>query len=271
MKTGETKRLRFALGQMVCLLHDNAANIRTACDLSREAARQGARLIVLPEGCLTGNALTGPGQQAVLPVEPGAFADLARVATAGNIVICAGFIAAFGEKFNTVHAIVEPGGSVRFQRKAFRAKTEPPFIAAWPDPARVVFAVDGIRMTLAICSEFGAPGVREAMEAAPVDLVLHPSAGSMKPEQVWPEGTEATPARLAFDADCHDIVTRAAAGIKSAGVPRMGSNPVGFDGETWWPGNSYAVDARGTVALWMKGENRPARMVSTVAVAEMDV
>jgi predicted amidohydrolase len=254
---------------MVCRLHGTAENRATACRLSREAARQGARLIVFPEGCLTGNALSGPDQQAVLPVEPGAFEDLSRVASACGITICAGFITSYGAGFNTAQAIIEPSGAVRFQRKAFRANTEPPFLRAWPDPAREVFEVEGVRVAIAICSEFGAPGVREALAQAAPDLVLHPSAGSMKPEQVWHDGEPLSPAMLAFDPDCRLVVTRAAEAVKRSGLPKMGTNPIGFDGETWWPGNSYAVDGGGRVVLWLKGRNKPVWMQSSVAVADM--
>jgi predicted amidohydrolase len=269
--THEPKRLRFALGQTVSRLQDTAGNLRTVCELSIEAARQGARLIVFPEGCLTGNALVDSASQAVMPAEAGAFEPLARIATEHGITICPGFVTPFNGKFNTVHAVIEPGGSVRFQHKAFRAKTEPPFLAAWPDPARVVFEVDGIRIVITICSEFGAPGVREATDLAAPELLLHPSAGSLKPEQVWRDGETPSAAAREFGEYCRGIVTRAADRIRASGVPKMGSNPIGFDGEAWWPGNSYAVDAAGRVALWMKGENRPALMRSSVEVADISV
>lgn len=268
-KSGGERQLRFALGQMACRLHDNAGNMAEACRLSREAARQGARLIVLPEGCLTGNALTGPERQDSMPADPAAFAALSRVAVDGGITICAGFIMPLGSRFNTVHAIIGPDGAVRFQHKAFRASTEPAFLVAWPDPERVTFTVDGVRIVIAICSELGAPGVRESMERVAPDVILHPSAGSMKPAQVRKDGEAPTAEVLAFDDECRNVVTRAAEAVRESGIPKLGTNPIGFDGETWWPGNSYAVDGAGRVVLWMKGENTPARMVSTMAVADL--
>lgn len=44
---------------------------------------------------------------------------------------------------------------------------------------------------------------------------------------------------------------------------------LGFDGETWWPGNGYAVSAKGEILAWVKGENRPDRMVSRLSYADI--
>lgn len=256
---------------MACRLDDTAGNMADACRLSRDAARQGARMVLFPEGCLTGNALSGPDRQAVLPVENSAFQALSRVAVSDGITICVGFITPFGSKFNAVHAIIEPDGNVRFQRKAFRVFAEPSFLEAWPDPERVVFQVDGARMVIVICSEFGVPAVQAAVDRVAPDLVLHPSAGCMKKEEVWQPDAEPSVLALAFDENCRRVVSRAALTAKQSGMPKMSANPVGFDGETWWPGNSYAVDAAGHVVLSIKGENQLSRMQSVVAVAEISL
>lgn len=261
--------LRIALGQMVSRLQDTAGNMAEAVRLSEEAARQGARLFLLPEGCLTGNALASPARQAVLPVDPGPFAPLAAAARRTGLTICAGFATPYDDKFNVVHAIVLPTGEVRFQRKSTRASTEPAFLAPWPDATRVPFEVDGVPAVVVVCSEMGGKAVMTAVAEVAPRLILHPSAGCMKPAELRRDGEPETPEAAGFDASCRRVVDRAAERIREHGIARMGSNPVGFDGETWWPGNSYAVDAQGQVRLWLPGENRPARMIGSVGVADM--
>ena len=76
---------------------------------------------------------------------------------------------------------------------------------------------------------------------------------------MWSEAGEAK-AVASFSEECRGVVEKAAQQARLTGMPKAGANPLGFDGETWWPGNSYAVDARGEVVLWLPGENRPERM-----------
>lgn len=263
------RSIKVAVGEMSGRLGDTAGNIAEACELSARAAKQGARLIVLPEGCLTGNARSDAARQDALPTDPEALRPLIRTASAHGISICPGFATRCDGGFNIVQAAIRPSGEVLFQHKAFRADTEPPFLVAWPDPARVVFDVDGVRVVIVICSEYASPAVQARVAELAPDLVLHPSAGCMQRGQLQEEGAPPSNEARDFDAQCRRVVERAAAQMKSAGVAKIGANPLGFDGETWWPGNSYGLDATGAVRLWLPGENRPARMKIRVAVAEM--
>ena len=245
-------------------LDDTAANIAKVCDLSGAAARDGARLILFPEGCLTGNAFP-PVRQPALDAVPDSFAPLIETARRGGIVICAGFVAPFGDRFNVAHAIVLPDGRVLFQRKAACVNGEPAHLTAWPDPARAVFTLDGFRVAIAICSEYGLPHVETALATARPAVILHPSAGRMTPDELAPHGARSG----GFHAQCRRVVELAAAEVKSRGVPKLSANPIGFDGHTWWPGNSYAVGADGVVLAWIPGENDPARMKPAVSVFDL--
>jgi len=262
------EQLRVAVAQMVSRLQDAEANLQEACRLSRDAAVQGARLLLLPEGCLTGNALSGRAQQATLPLTASAVAPLQAVADETGITICAGLATPFGEQVNIVHAIVRPHAPPLFQRKAFRASSEPAFLAPWPDPARVLFTVDGVRIAILICSEAGADAPREAALQARPDLVLHPSAGCLRPDQVA-RGEDDAERIEAFRREYRGVVERTGEQVRAWGVPKASANPIGHDGETWWPGNSFVLDARGAVCAWLHGENLPARMAPAVGVADL--
>lgn len=263
------KTLTIAVGQMPGLLHKTEANIKMACALATQAACLGARLIVLPEGCLTGNALRHPDSQATLPLDSDAFASLCETARAEDIVISAGFVTQFGEKYNVVQANCLPNGQVLFQRKAARASTEPLFLAPWPDPTRITFTVDGVCMAVVICSEMGSAAVQSALTAAAPELVLHTSAGRIldgQHREQYQHGEE----RKVWDS-MRRVVERGAKATAAQGIPRIGANPIGFDGETYWPGNSFGADAHGVVRLWMPGTHLIAEMVPSVAIAEMPV
>lgn len=262
--------MKIAIGQMrVGPLDKPAANMAEACTLARQAAKNNARLLLLPEGCLTGNALSAAERQQAMPVDPALLEPLANIARDSGLTICAGFATPYDGGFNLVHAIIQSESPILFQRKAFRACTEPPFIKAWPDFARIPFTVDKMTVVITICSEFGPPAIMQELARHKPGLVLHPSAGCMQPAEVWTPQTADTPAVSGFRNDCHRVVESAAAGNIKLGIPRVAANPVGFDGETWWPGNGYAVGADGAILCWVEGENRPDQQLSRLGFVEI--
>jgi predicted amidohydrolase len=247
------------------------ANMPEACALAPQAAAGGARLLLLPEGCLTGNALSRAARQPSLAADPAHLLPLTAIACDTGLTICAGFATPFDGGFNLVHAIVCPDGSVLFQHKAARASTEPPFIKAWPDPARVPFRVDGVTVVIVICSEFGSGAVMTEVRRCNPGLLLHPSAGSMKPEEVWTPASAGTPPVRDFRKNSRRVVDAAAAGNEALGIPRAAANPVGYDGETWWPGNGYVLGMGNQVLCWVEGENRPEHQVSQLGFADIPI
>ncbi len=256
------RTLRLALAEMAGSLGNVSANMAMACALATQAAREGAQLILFPEGCLTGNALENAADQAFLEADVHAFAPLSDIAINHRITICVGFVSPFDGGFNSGHAILEPDRGFHIQRKCFRAKTEPPFMCPWSNPERVVFEVGGIRLVVVICSEISAPNVKKAIAKAKPEVLLHPSAGSVSADSLLRggEGVQAKEVAQEFEAACRRVVEQAARKSRATGMPKAGANPLGFDGKSWWPGNSYAVNAQGEVVLWLPGENRPERM-----------
>lgn len=263
------RQIRVAIGQMPGVLNDTQANLHQACMLAVQAAADGARLLLLPEGCLTGNALSVPERQEALPLDPAAFTVLQAVADAARMTICAGFHTRVDGKFNAVHAILQPCVSPKFQRKAARAESEPVFLTPWPDPERVVFEVDGVRVAIVICSEMGQSAVMGCVGAKRPDLLLHPSAGREPQDALW-RAAPSMDVREGFRRKTEAIVSAACRRVKEERTARVCANPVGFDGETYWPGNSYGISADGSVALHLAAENDPMKMnpgVLTGAVA----
>jgi predicted amidohydrolase len=265
-----TQSLRVAVGQMTARLHDTQNNVTEACRLSAEAAAQGARLILLPEGCLTGNAILDPSRQATLPLEPPPFAAIQAVADESGITICPGFVAPEGELFNLVQAIIRPHEAILFQRKATRYGGEPEFLTAWPDATRQCFEVEGVRVAVVICSEWGAAPVEASLTKAAPQILLHSSAGKLqRHELVAEDAAEAT--IEAFHEEQRKVVEIAATDVAHRGIPKLAANPIGFDGEEWWPGNSYVIDGNGSILLNLRAEGRPSDMTASVGAVDLPI
>lgn len=263
------QKICVAVGQFAPLLMNVPENIKASCRLAAAAAEQGARLILLPEGCLTGNAISGPEKQAALEMNSGVFRELQETADSSGIVICAGFATVAGDKFNIVQAVVRPGAGILYQRKSTRASTEPEFLMAWPDYGRVVFAVDGVNIAMKICSEGSSTKVAEAIRACGAGIVLYPSAGCIKASEVI--GDDADPALVAeARKEFETGLARSAELVHSSGIPHLIANPVGFDGETWWPGNSFIIDGEGVVRGVLPGEKRAACMKPAFVTGEVE-
>ena len=234
--------------------------------MSEEAAAAGARLVLFPEGCLNGNAMRREQQDSML-LEPAAFASLQATANKDDIVICVGFTVPVSDKMNNAFAIIQPAKPLLIQYKCWRSRLEPEFLMAWPDATRTVFEVDGVRCVISICCEYGMEWIDKAVHASDPDMILNPSAGSIKPDQV--QFGEPTAATDQFRKDCSMFMDRAVESVKKTGLVKVSTNPLGFDGETWWPGNSYIVGGDGSVLVWRKGENRPEHMGPTVDVVSV--
>ena len=261
-----TRKIRIAIGHMAGTLGDTPGNIALACKLSLSAAERGARIILFPEGCLNGNAFRRDRQES-MPISAAAFAKLQSVADAHDIVICVGFTTPVAGGLNNAHAVLTPKSKLRVQYKCARSPQEPEFLVAWPDITRTTFQIDGIRVAISICVENGLPHIDAAVADVAPDLLLFPSGGCMQPDEVV--HGEPTQKTEAFLNGCAAIVANAAVAAGRDTLCRLCANPLGFDGETWWPGNSFALNADGKITLWMKAENRPEFMTPSVGVTDM--
>jgi len=247
---------------MAGLLNSPKKNMAKACKLSAVAAEKGASLVLFPEGCLNGNAFTRSRQDSI-PADPASFAKLQKISDKTGITICIGFTAPLEDKFNNAFAIIRPDRKILFQYKCARSSQEPEFLSAFKDAKRTVFEVDGVRTVISICCEYGLERIEESIKDASPKLILHPSAGCLRKDQVASGRSESQAAR-SFRKECRSGVERSAEEVRRRGIPKICANPIGFDGETFWPGNSFAVDGKGNIILWIPGENRPGQMKDSI-------
>ncbi len=256
------KFLPVAVAQMVGRLNNIKENMTTACSLCKKAARKGAKLILFPEGSINGNAFAIEHQD-FLPTDPLEFSIFQDIADSCDITVCIGFTTPLADKLNNAFAIIRPEKEILFQYKCARTGQEPEFLAPYNDATRAVFEVNGVRIVIVICCEYGLPNIEKMIGSAAPDLLLHPSAGCLREDQVASGGNHEQKTE-AFKKECLSVIKSAAAEVKRRGIPKICSNPVGFDGERFWPGNSFAIDKNGEIVLWMKGENSPDRMKNKV-------
>ena len=249
-RVDRTSSLKVAICEIAGKLGETRDNLQIASRVSRNAARDGARLIVFAEGFLSGNAFLREKQD-FLPAEIESFELLQDVSDKENITICIGFTAPLKGGFNNAFAIIQPNKEVVIQYKCTRSPMEPEFLVVYDDVSRKEFDVDGINVVISICSESADQRVEDAITLSNPDLILHPSAGYEEEHQ--PNKSLS----LSLKCEREKFLSFVDAGAEKAakrGIAEISANPLGFDGDIWWPGNSFAVSKNGDVLLWMKGE-----------------
>ena len=261
-------KIKLAVAQFSALLLKVEDNFASACRLATTAAEQQVRLILFPEGCLTGNAISAKDKQATIRKDDPRFQQLQDIADNWQITICIGFAMEYHDLVNLVQAVIRPSQQPLFQHKSARVAGEPEFLVAWPDNRREIFSVDDMTVAIQICSEGGTPEVREQIEQIKPDILLYPSAGRLRQDELLNDDDEIEAEKLHLDYRCK--LRQRHSDYRAQGMIQLIANPVGFDGENWWPGNSFIVDKNGDVGALLAGEHRPGHMSPAVCCCSID-
>jgi len=144
--------LRVAAGQGVAVSGDLAANVRSAVRLTRLAASQGVRLLVLPEAFLTGydvEAFTGPIPDA--DDLDGAWLEPLRAeAAAGGVTVVVGTALLRDGERRLSQIVVRPAGTATAPYdKQHLDGLEKRFFTTGDHGASI--SVDGVELGLSIC------------------------------------------------------------------------------------------------------------------------
>lgn len=160
---------------------DPAANRARVAALIADAARRGARVIVLPE---YSNYFVNPFDDTLAPNSEaldGAFvAALQTAAVAHDVTVVAGLLesADAGRVHNTVVAVSDAGVQAVYRKQhlydAFGQK-ESDWIASGALGDAAVFEVDGIRFGLMTCYDLRFPEVARTLADAGVDAMVVPA------------------------------------------------------------------------------------------------
>ncbi len=226
-----SRPLRLGLIQMDARLGEVEANVERAVALARDACRQGARLVCLPELFSTGYHPGLLGERLYTlsePLEGPTVTRLARVARTHQAYLVAP-IATRGEQPGEIYdsaVVIGPDGAVlgayhkthlfNLERRYFQPGSDFP-----------VFAADFGRFGIIICYDGGFPEPARLLALRGAELILAPSAFPRRDKYMW------------------DIYWPARALENSLFVAAL--NRVGWEADLHLFGNNVVADPRGTL------------------------
>lgn len=210
--------MRIAVGQFAAGA-ERSSNVERIAELTSEANRAGARLIVFPEGAM--HTFGAPDDDLRGAAEPldGPFVDsLLRLTYRLGIIVVAGMFESIpGERriFNTTVVVDPRDGVVATHRKrhlydAFGEKESDRFRPGSDDPP--MLEIDGFKIAMVVCYELRFPAYIQQLADRGADLLLVPSA--------WVAGP--------FKEDHWDVMIRARAIENTMYVAAAGMTGVGY-------------------------------------------
>ena len=184
---------KIAVGQFASGF-DKAANLDRIRSLAEQAARQGARVAVFPEGAM--HTFGEPKDDLAPVAEPldGPFTDaLVRLARRLDMTLVAGMfesLAADARVYNTAVVIGPRDGLAASYRKrhlydAFEERESDRILAGDADPP--IFDLEGLKAGLVVCYELRFPAYIQEVADRGADILLVPAAwvaGPLK-EEHW--------------------------------------------------------------------------------------
>jgi predicted amidohydrolase len=246
--TARTPALRIALGEYDTGWHDPTGSLDRAERVVADAARAGARLVVLPEMCATG--FTMDAVRWAEPLDGASGQRLARMAEAHGVWLLAGLAArdpGDGAAYN-VAALLDPRGALAAayrKQRLFGFAGEHASYGAGSAP--VVATVEGVRIAPFVCYDLRFPELMRAV-ARDVDAIVLVAN--------WPAARRAH----------WDVLVRARAIENLCYVVAV--NRTGAGGGVAYDGGSAAYDAWGEPAARTEGgamlvDVDPARVAQT--------
>jgi predicted amidohydrolase len=177
---------KIAAVQMDCKLADPTHNLAVMRTRLREAARQGARLVIFPECALTGYCFESRDEAFPLSEPlPGPMTDaLAADCRELNVFAVAGLLERDGDKFYNAAALVGPRGFVAGYRKAHLPCLGVDHFSTPGDRPFAVHDIDGLRVGMNICYDGSFPEASRCLMLLGADLIVLPTN--------WPPGAVST-------------------------------------------------------------------------------
>jgi len=176
--------LVLACGQFAPAAGDIAANIRHIRSLVREASRQGAGLLVLPELCLCGYPPADRAGSWAVRTDGPELAEVAAVGGEHGVALCVGFAerAQDGRLYNSAVSLGPSGTGMSVYRKVHLWVTEKQW--ATPGSGFAVTEVAGVRMGTWICYDSRFPEAARTLCRAGATLGLV-GAAWFGPAEEW--------------------------------------------------------------------------------------
>ena len=225
-----------ACAQIDCLIGDVASNRAKVIDRIREAAEQGAKLVILPECAITGYAFDSleEAKEFAEPIDGPTASAIARACEETGVYAIVGFIEKDGSRFFNAAMVAGPEGI----RGSYR-KVHMPYIGAdrFLTPGDRPFEVFDLsigKVGILICYDVSFPEASRVLKLMGAELIALPTN--------WPPGASRNPDFAINGRAMENHVNFAAA------------NRVGV--ERGWPfiGRSIIVDFKGDKLAEAGGE-----------------
>ena len=244
--------VRIALGQIVCLDGDRVGNLARIESAVREAKRQEADLVCLPEMALLGWVNPDAHQRAhAIPGEDSQ--ALCKLARDHKVHLCAGLAEKAGDHLYDSALLIDDAGQILLKHRKINLLAElmtPPYTPG--QTVRVAETRFG-RIGLLICADTHESEILARTAEVEPKLVLVPYGYAAK-EEAWPGHGQAL----------EEVVTNTA---RTTGAPVIGTNLIGQISHGPWRGMTYgghsvAADKTGTILATGKDLDRDVRLVA---------
>ena len=241
-------RFKVAAVQMDCIPGDVAGNLALAERLAGEAARQGARLVVLPELFSTGYRVEEDDARLAETIPGPTIQRMTALCRAHNIHIAAALIEETAQGYYDTAFVTGPGGLLGTYRKnALWGAENGRFLPG--DPAFPVFDIGCCKIGLQICYEIGFPEGARLLALQGADVIVYPAAFGKARSYAWELASRAR----ALENGCYVIA------CNRWGIEKS---------ETVFAGKSRIVDARGGL-LASAAEEGDEVIAATLDLAQM--
>jgi predicted amidohydrolase len=236
---------KIAAVQMDCRLGDGPANLESMRSRLRDAARQGARLVVFPECVLSGYCFHSKEEALphAQPLPGPASATLAADCARLGVFVIAGLLERQGSDLFNSCLLAGPGGLLATYRKIHLPCLGVDRFTTPGDRPFAVHDLDGLRVGINICYDGSFPESARVLTVLGADLVVLPTN--------WPTGARTT-------------VKLAAARALENHIYYAAVNRVGQERGFRFIGQSRIIDPDGELLAEAAGEDEQ------IIVAEID-
>jgi predicted amidohydrolase len=165
-----------------------------------------------------------------------------------------------GNDIYNTHLVAFPDERLEGQRKGALTPKESAVLR--PEKERIAFQWKDIRFSILVCADNALPDWRDQIRRLDLRLLLHPSAGSLP-------ATDG-PAEESLRREESPCLDRARQVARELNLTYVVSNPIGFSGEDYYPGNSWIINSRGETLVHLPATARVERMKDVLAAAPLN-
>ncbi len=236
--------MKLALAQMLVEPGEQDANLSRAEKCVREAAEQGAEVVLLPE-CLDLGWTHPSAHQKTTPIPEGATCQrIIRAAMENDVYVCAGLVERAGDRLFNSAVFIDPKGELLLHHRKIHELDFAQELYSTGDRLGVVDTRYG-RIGLMICADGFAPGqaISRSLAMMGAEIILSPCAWAVPADH---DNAETPYGKIWLDnygPVCREF------GITIVGCSNVGPITAGpWEGRTCI-GNSMAIDGTGDRVL----------------------